>query len=125
MKTPENHQSVMTYLILDDAVAFLDFVLNVFHAKKNDIIYRKDNKTIMHGEVTIDNSTIMFAQATAEYPAQTAGLFIYVEDADETFKLAIQNGAKVIMELEDKEYGRSGGIKDPCGNSWWITGFQS
>jgi uncharacterized glyoxalase superfamily protein PhnB len=48
-------------------------------------------------------------------------MFIYVEDADKTFQLALRNGAESIMELTNQEYGRSGGIKDPFGNIWWIT----
>jgi PhnB protein len=121
MKIPDNHQAVMPYLILNNAAAFLEFTGKVFHSVANDIIYKEDHKTIMHAEITISGSTIMFAQATTQYPAQTAGLFIYVEDADETFASAVQNGARVILALEDKAYGRSGGIQDPSGNTWWIT----
>lgn len=124
MKIPDNQQAVMPYLILNDAAVFLDFTGKVFHAVPNDIIYREDNQTIMHAEIAISGSTIMFAQATAQYTAQTAGLFIYVDDADATFKTAIQNGAKIILALEDKAYGRSGGIQDPSGNTWWITGLK-
>ena len=50
-----------------------------------------------------------------------AGLFIYVEDADETYKKAIEEGATVVTTLSDQAYGRSGGVKDPFGNTWWIT----
>jgi len=124
MKATENQQAVMPYLILNDAAAFLDFTIKVFNAEVKNIHLREDNKTIMHGEITISGSMIMFAQATQEYKEQTAGLFIYVADADVTFNKAIENGAKVILELEDKEYGRSGGIQDIAGNTWWITASE-
>jgi len=52
---------------------------------------------------------------------QPAGLFIYVENADEGFRKAKEAGAQVIMEPVDREYGRSCGVKDPFGNTWWIT----
>ena len=120
MKTTENQQAVIPYLILNDAVSFLDFTIKVFGAEIKSIHYREDKKTIMHAEISISGSMIMFAQATEEYQAQTAGLFIYVKDADTTFECALKNEAKVIMNLEDKEYGRSGGIQDQSGNTWWI-----
>ena len=27
----------------------------------------------------------------------------------------------VVMEIENKDYGRTGGVKDPFGNTWWIV----
>lgn len=35
--------------------------------------------------------------------------------------LIVQNAAKVINEVADQPYGRSGGVTDPFGNSWWVT----
>jgi len=28
------------------------------------------------------------------------------------------------MQLSDQSYGRTCGVKDPCGNSWWITSVE-
>jgi len=76
----------------------------------------------MHAEITIGgDSTIMVADATEEFKVSTAGLFIYVENADGTFQKAIDEGASIIREITDEDYGRGGGIKDPFGNVWWIT----
>ena len=63
----------------------------------------------------------MFADATDEYSKRNAGMFIYVENADETFKKAIDAGATSLMPPDDHPYGRSGGVIDPFGNTWWIT----
>ncbi len=52
---------------------------------------------------------------------QNAGLYINVPDADEKFRLALDNGATVVMEMSDQSYGRTGGVRDPFGNTWWIT----
>jgi uncharacterized glyoxalase superfamily protein PhnB len=49
---------------------------------------------------------------------------VYSKNGDETFRKAIEKGAKVVMEMEDKSYGRSGGVEDPFGNTWWITTIQ-
>jgi len=122
-RIPANYQTVMPYLILKDAKKFLDFAKNVFGATETYKVMRDEN-TIMHGEIMIGESTIMFADSTNDYEPQTAGLFIYVDNADDTYKNAIEAGAIIITELSDQPYGRSGGVKDPFGNTWWITSIK-
>jgi PhnB protein len=63
----------------------------------------------------------MFDDATDEIKVSTSGLFIYAENADETFQRALMEGATIVREITDQDYGRGGGIKDPFGNVWWIT----
>lgn len=120
MNIPDNNQTVMPYLILPNAPGFLSFAEKVFNAKEISK-YMRDEKTIMHAEIMIGDSTIMFADATEEFKSSTAGLFVFVENSDESFEKAIQEGASVVREITDEEYGRGGGIKDPFGNTWWIT----
>jgi PhnB protein len=122
-KIPTNYQTVMPYLILKNAEKFIDFTKMVFGATETYKVMRDEN-TIMHGEIMIGESTIMFADSTNEYEPQTAGLFIYVDNADDTYKNAIEAGAIIITELSDQPYGRSGGVKDPFGNTWWITSIK-
>lgn len=120
MKIPQNYQRVMPYLILENASDFIGFTQKVFGAKETEKVMRDEN-TIMHAEVMIGESTIMFADATEKFKVSNSGLFVYVEDADETYKSALKNGGSVVTELANQPYGRSGGIKDPFGNIWWIT----
>lgn len=120
MKIPENYQTVMPYLILENAQGFIAFTQKVFGAKEMHKSMR-DEKTIMHAEIMIGESTIMFADASDQFKVSNAGLFVYVEDADETYKSALANGGVVVTELANQPYGRSGGIMDPFGNVWWIT----
>ena len=124
MTLPSGHQRVMPYLILRDAEVFIEFMQKVFDAAEKYKVMRDEN-LIMHAEIQIGDSTIMFADATTEFTVQNAGLFVYVPNADETYKKAIEQGATSIMEMSDQNYGRSGGIKDPFGNVWWITTPQS
>jgi uncharacterized glyoxalase superfamily protein PhnB len=113
----------MVYLILKNASGFISFTEKAFGAKLS-YKHMSDENSIQHGEIMIDECTIMFADATPEYKEKTAGFFIYVNDADETFKKAIEAGATVITEMADKSYGRSGGVRDPFGVEWWITTFM-
>ncbi|KYG79672.1 glyoxalase [Roseivirga seohaensis] len=121
MKIPEGHQSVMPYLILPEAENFSEFAKQVFDAKVSLTRLREDEKTIMHSELIVGNSTIMFAGATEQFSPQTANLFVYVNNADETYKKALDNGASSVMGLSDQDYGRTCGVSDPFGNTWWIT----
>ena len=120
LKIPVNYQTVMPYLIVAGAEKFISFMQNVFDAKETYKAMR-DEHTIMHGELMIGDSTIMFADSTDNYTVRNAGMFVYVDDADATFKKAIKAGASIINEMADQSYGRSGGVQDPFGNIWWIT----
>jgi len=45
-----------------------------------------------------------------------------VNDADATYKSALQAGATSLREPADQFYGdRSAGVADPVGNHWWIA----
>ena len=120
LKLPEGYQTIMPYLIIKDAVGFFKFVQAVFGGVEKHLS-RNDDNSIMHGEVFIDGSTIMFAEASHNYTTQNAGLYINVANCDETYLKALANGAKKILEPANKEYGRSAGVTDPFGNTWWIT----
>jgi PhnB protein len=123
MKTlniPEGYQHVMPYLIVKDAPAFLDFTQKVFGAEEKYKAMR-DEKLIQHGEINIGGSVIMFADATEQHQEQPAGFFIYVDDCDAVYKKALENGATTVTEPADQSYGRSAGVKDAFGNTWWLT----
>jgi PhnB protein len=120
INVPKGYQRIMPYLILTDAEKFLPFMQQVFGATEKMKMMR-DETTIMHAELIVNDQVIMYAGANEQYPAEPGGFFIYVEDADKTYQAALAAGASSIMPPDTKDYGRSGGIKDPCGNSWWIT----
>ncbi len=117
---PEGYNRVMPYLIVENPELLLKFTQEVFGAEEKMKVMR-DEITIMHAEVLIGDSCIMFAGATDELNVQNAGMYINVADADATYQKALDAGATSIMPPADQEYGRSGGVKDPFGNTWWIT----
>ncbi len=122
MEIPSTHQKIMPYLILKNASKFIDFTKAVFNSQVTHKSFRDDKKTILgHCELQIEGSTIMFSDATENFQPQTANLFVYVDDADKCFNMALDNGATIAMELSDQDYGRTCGVTDPFGNVWWIT----
>jgi PhnB protein len=118
---PEGYQTVMPYLIIPGAEKFLAFTKKVFGAVEKHISLREDDQTIAHGEIIIGGSTIMFAESSDQFPPQPAGMYIHVANADESYKDALEADATSIMPPADQPYGRSCGVTDPCGNTWWIT----
>ena len=117
---PSDYQQVMPYLIIKDAAGFIKFMEDIFGAKEK-MKHMRDESVIMHAEITVGESVIMFADSTADYAPTTGGFFIYVADADATYNKAIAAGATSLMPVYDMPYGRSGGIVDPFGNTWWPT----
>lgn len=45
---------------------------------------------------------------------------LYVEDVDALAAQAQAAGATLFHPLQDQPYGRSGGLRDPFGLTWWI-----
>ena len=120
---PSTHQNIMPLLILNDAAGFIAFTEKVLGAKETYKVMR-DEKTIMHAEIMIGECTIMIADATDKYKNQPGSFFVYVTDADETFKIAIEAGATELAKPSDQPYGRSGGVTDPSGNALWFTSVK-
>jgi PhnB protein len=122
MQIPAQYHQLMPYLVLAGSVQFKQFMQTVFDAKEQ-LIVPAENGSIMHGEIRIGNAVIMFGEASKQFPVMNAGMFIYVENADTTYKKALDAGAVTVpgQAPSDKDYGRTCGVTDPFGNIWWIT----
>ncbi|MGX5820592.1 VOC family protein [Chitinophaga lutea] len=120
VKTPEGIPALSPYFLVKDAESLRTFMLQVFGAE--DIaVYRNDNGGIMHAEMRISGSVVMFGQSTELYPPENGSVFLYVADTDATYRKAMEAGATSREAPGDKDYGRAAGFYDPFGNSWWIT----
>jgi len=122
LNIPDGYNQVMPYLILEGAAGFMEFTQKVFGAAEKFKTMRDEN-VIMHAEISIGQSVIMIADATEQYSRQNANLFIYVANCNDTYQNALNNGAVTLMPPADQSYGRSCGVTDPFGNTWWITGI--
>ena len=120
MQVPSQYNRLMPYLIVPNASQFIEFMKEVFGATVQHLTPRSEG-IIMHGELRIGESVIMFADTTEQFTSRPAGIFIYVESTDETYKKAIAAGATSIMEPMKQPYGYTCGFHDPFGNDWWPT----
>lgn len=123
MAKREGFPTVTPYLIFADAAAAFAYYQRVFDAEEISA-HRDAAGVLRHGELRIGDSPVMLAGAVPEYPfcqPAAAQLFVYCDDADAWFQKVVAAGASVVMEMSDQSYGRTGGVKDPFGITWWIT----
>ena len=121
MQVPDNYLPIMPYLIVPGGYKFLDFTRDVFGATIQCSEDRSPG-VIKHGEIRIGPAVIMFADATEQYTAFPASLFLYVADVDAVFTKALAYpGVTILGELDNHSYGRGGGFKDSFGNHWWVN----
>jgi PhnB protein len=118
---PEGYHTVTPYLIVKDADKLLQFVKKSFNAQVKEE-HRNADGTIMHADVVIGDSHVMMGQAGGAWGEMLGSLMLYVPDADATYKAALEAGGTSVQEMKTQFYGdRSGGVKDPCGVTWWIS----
>jgi PhnB protein len=118
---PEGYQTVTPYLTVQGAQKLLTFLKQVFNAKERLIMPGPDG-AIMHGEVVIGDSVIMFSDPAGQFVPRNSALYLYVEDVDATYKRALEAGGKSIKEPADQFYGdRSAGVEDSFGLYWGIA----
>ena len=125
---PENYPQLTPYLVIDGAAAAIAFYGTVFGASERVRLPMPDG-TVAHCELQLGNSLIMLADpfpgGAAKTPKELGGtpvtLSVYVEDVDEVFDRALQEGATAIRPVEDQFYGdRSGQFEDPFGHRWSV-----
>ncbi len=76
---------------------------------------------VLHATVQIGDNTLELDEAQGEFQPMPCHLHLHVDDADAMYARALRAGATSIDAPSDKPYGRSGGVKDPFGNSWYMT----
>ena len=118
MQIPSQYNRLMPYMIVPKAYEFIAFMKDVFGAEEQIIVPRSEG-VIMHGELRIGDAVIMFADTTETFGPRPAGIFIYVENVDETYKKALAAGAVSHMAPTKMDYGYTCGFKDAFGNDRW------
>jgi PhnB protein len=118
---PEGFHTVTPYLVVDGADKVISFMKEAFGAQPVfEPMMRPDGK-VMHAEYKIGNSIVMISDSSERAQATSTMLYLYVPNVDAVYQKALKAGATSLMEPADQFYGdRSGGVKDPAGNSWHI-----
>lgn len=117
---PNGFTSVTPYFIVEDAKVFSKFLREAFDAEIIDEHFEEG--VFKHGTYKVFGSMIEASEGGDTYPFRPISIHLYVPDCDKVFKQSIAAGGKMLYEVSDMPYGeRSGGVEDPCGNSWWIA----
>jgi uncharacterized glyoxalase superfamily protein PhnB len=119
---PEGYSSVSPYLVVTGAQGVIDFLERTFGASALRR-YDKADGTVMHAEVRIDDTVVMLADGGGAWPAFPSWLHVYVSDVDAVYRRALDAGGVAVQEPQqrDGDPDRRGGVKDPGGNTWWIS----
>lgn len=119
--TPPGFATVTPYFFVDDADAFVAFLINGLGGTHRGTSRRDDGK-VANAMVQLGNASVMVSEAGRGFPAMSASYYLYVDNADASMACAIAAGAAEIMAVADMPYGdRQGGVRDAHGNIWWIS----
>lgn len=129
-------RSIMPFMYIEGAARAVEFYKRVFGAT---VLMRDEEPSgiVSHAMLKMGDTTVMLSDPTSadvkqndvhglsrtprSYGGSPVHLYIYVADVDDVVRRAIAAGAKVIDEVEDKDWGdRCGGIEDPYGHVWFV-----
>lgn len=118
---PNEYNSVAPYLIVDGASQTIEFLVQTFAAVK--LRHMPDaSGRIIHAEVRIDDSVVMLADSTEDWPAIPAHVHVYVSDVDNSYQRALAAGAASIQApVKKDDADKRAGVKDSGGTTWWIA----
>jgi PhnB protein len=118
----EGFHSITPYIIVPGAAQFIEFVKQVFGAEEKLRVSAPDGSRIMHAEIKVGDSIIELSDGNEQYPSRPASIHLYLPDTDSAYQRALAAGATSLHTVEEMPYGeRSGSVKDPFGNHWYIA----
>ncbi|MCU1242426.1 MAG: metalloprotein glyoxylase I/bleomycin resistance protein/type ring-cleaving dioxygenase family [Candidatus Acidoferrum typicum] len=118
---PEGVPSVQPYLHLHASEKMIPFLESAFGGVVQGHVPTSPEGHVLHATVQIGDNTLELDEAHGEFQPMPCHLHLHVDDADAMYARALRAGATSIDAPSDKPYGRSGGVKDPFGNSWYMT----
>jgi PhnB protein len=118
---PEGFHSLTPYLFADGAVRLIEFISAAF---EGEVMFqqRRPDGAVMHATIRIGDSMLMLADPTFEFGAMRSSIYLYVADCDSVYQRALDSGGVSVFPIMTLPSGeRYGGVKDPCGNIWWVA----
>lgn len=118
-----------------DAAAAIDWLCRAFGFERHLVVPGEDG-AIGHAELTFGNAMIMLGSARDDElgrsmvppPADgptTQGAYIVVEDPDAHYARATAEGAEIVLDIVDHDYGGRGySCRDPQGQLWHFGSYD-
>ena len=118
---PDGYQSVVPYLVVNEAAAVIDFIKRAFGAQELLRMMNPDG-TIGHTELRIGDSVVMLGGASGQCQAMPSMLYLYLGDVDAAYQRAVEAGGISIKAPENQFYGdRTAAVRDMSGNQWFLA----
>jgi len=127
--------SVVPTMRYRDPRRMIDWLCDTFGFVRK-AVYEDQNGGIVHAELTLGDGMIMLGSArdddfgkiqqpaAADRPV-TQVVYIVVPDADAVYAKAKANGAPIILDISDKDYGgRDFTCRDPEGQVWSVGTYN-
>ena len=126
-------QRIIPLLAYEDIEAVQGFLVAAFGFTRG-ILERDPTGRVVHGEVSLGDSTIWLHRATVEHglasphtlPALPGGVVVLVDDVDVHFERARKAGAVIDSTPADQPYGqREYAARDMEGGRWYFATRQT
>jgi uncharacterized glyoxalase superfamily protein PhnB len=117
----DGFRAITPYLFAQDAMRLIEFISKAFGGEET---YRKERPDggIIHAEMRVGDSMLMLGEATLQFGPMPTSIYLYVADSDTIYQRALKAGGVSVFPIMTLPNGeRYGGVKDPCGNIWWIA----
>jgi len=121
---PEGYRTITAQLAIDGAEKAIAFYQKAFGAEVVDKALDPSKQKVWHCSMRIGDSMLFVNDVFPDMggaPSQSS-MWLYVPDADASFKRAVDAGGKASMPPTDMFWGdRMGQVVDPFGQKWTIA----
>jgi PhnB protein len=118
---PEGYRTLTPYLHplrAEPVIKFLQLAFGAANVEK----YASPDGVIQHAKLTVGDSVLEMGEAGGPYQPMPSMFYLYVPDADNMYRRALNAGATSITEPADQPYGdRTAMVKDAFGYEWCIA----
>ena len=123
-------QTLTPRLIVKNAAAALDWYVLAMEAEELERWAMPSSGKIVHAAIQIRGSVLSVIDDAPEWgnhaPSELGGspilLHLDVDDADAVGARMVEQGAEVVIPIDDRFYGyREGRLRDPFGHLWIIS----
>jgi uncharacterized glyoxalase superfamily protein PhnB len=119
---PQGAPNLMAHLHPRGAPQMIEFLEDAFGAEEG-VVHRSADGVVHYARMKVGNSVIEMGEAHGEWQPMPMHFMVYVDDADNWYARAMKaKGTISIGAPANAPYGgRTGTIKDPFGNTWYLT----
>ena len=127
---PKGYRTATPILTVRSARSAIEFYQLIFNAQEVSTILAQDQLTILQSVIKIGNSLLHVCDEMPSYgilsPTSLNGIAnatqLYLEDVDDAWARACDNGCLIVIPLADNYWGeRSGKMVDPFGHVWVLS----